>query len=262
VLLLHGYSDSSFSFSRILPLLPPDWRVIAPDQRGHGDSGCPEDGYTPDHFARDGIHLMDSLGIARATVVGHSMGSFVAQHMAWLAPERVARLVLVGSFTTARNEPVLALAESVANLTDPVDVSFIREFQMSTVCRPVPSEFMERVIAESRKLPAHVWKAVMAGLLGSDSSLQLGSIRCPVLIIWGDQDAIFSRAEQDKIAGLVEGAELRVEPGVGHDPQWEDPEAFVRHLVAFCGSQKLRNASAVRSMSPSVCAAEMNAASN
>src|SRR5262245_37209789 len=78
-LFLHGYSDSAYSFSRIQPLLPSSVRVIAPDQRGHGDSQRPAGGYAIGDFAEDAVALLDALGIQRATVVGHSMGSLIAQ---------------------------------------------------------------------------------------------------------------------------------------------------------------------------------------
>ena len=103
VLMLHGYSDSWVSYSRILPLLPADWHVIVPDQRGHGDSDRPMDGYGPGDLAGDAIQLMDLLGIAEAAVVGHSMGSFIARAVAAQAPQRVDRLVLIGSAATASN---------------------------------------------------------------------------------------------------------------------------------------------------------------
>ena len=90
VLLLHGYSDSWFSFSRIPGLMPPDARLIIPDQRGHGSSERPEEGYTPDDFAMDAIALVEEIGASSATVVGHSLGSFIAQRMAVLAPNASA----------------------------------------------------------------------------------------------------------------------------------------------------------------------------
>ena len=63
VLMLHGLTDSWFSFSRVLPLLPKELRVIAVDQRGHGESDRPASGYTMDHFAVDLLQLMDALNI-------------------------------------------------------------------------------------------------------------------------------------------------------------------------------------------------------
>jgi non-heme chloroperoxidase len=108
VLLLHGYSDSSYSFSRILPHLPATWFVIVPDQRGHGDSGRPEHGYEVEDFAFDAAGLLDELNIEGADVVGHSFGSLVAQRMAALFPGKVRSFALIGAISridTAEIQP-------------------------------------------------------------------------------------------------------------------------------------------------------------
>ncbi len=232
VLLLHGYSDSWFSFSRILDLMPPELRLIIPDQRGHGDSERPANGYTPEKFAEDAVALLDVLSISAATVIGHSMGSFVAQRLALLAAKRVTRLVLAGSAASADNEVVRGLVPLVQSLTDPVDPTFVREFQSSTIYRPVPDVFFERVIAESLKLPARVWEAVLAGLLDLPIVLDTAAIQCPTSIFWGDRDAIFGRSDQDELLRRIPGARLHVFTECGHDPHWEAPDEFVRELTA------------------------------
>lgn len=227
VLLLHGYTDSSFSFSRILPLLPSDWRVIAIDQRGHGESDRPEAGYTIDDFATDALEVMDALDVPSAVVVGHSMGSFIARRMAERAPDRVAHLVLLGSAPSAGNQGVRELRVAVDALTDPVDPAFVREFQESTVARPMPPAFMDRVVANSLAVPAPVWRAALAGLLSYQPA---GVVRCQTLVIGGDSDGVFSRAEQEALAAQIPGAALDIVPGVGHALHWEDPERFVAAL--------------------------------
>jgi pimeloyl-ACP methyl ester carboxylesterase len=231
LLLLHGYSDSWFSFSPILDLVSPELRLIVPDQRGHGESDRPIGGYTAEGFATDAIALLEALGIESATVVGHSMGSFAAQRIATLAPERVDTLVLVGSAATSNNEVIESLLPDVQSLTDPVDVDFVRAFQMSTIYRPVPPEFLEKAIAESLKLPARVWQAVLAGLL--NMPVLLGgstAIECPALILWGNRDAIFNRKEQDELLNLIPNARLQVLNEVGHAVHWEAPDEFVQRL--------------------------------
>ena len=82
VILLHGYTDSWRSYERVLPHLPQSLRVLAVTQRGHGDSGKPDGEYESRVFARDVANFMDTLGIERAVIVGHSMGSTVAQRFA------------------------------------------------------------------------------------------------------------------------------------------------------------------------------------
>ena len=224
VVMLHGFTDSSFSFSRVLPLMPPEMRGIAVDQRGHGDSDRPASGYSMDDFAHDALQLMDALRIDHATLVGHSMGSFVARRVAELAPSRVNRLVLVGTGLNPRNAATEALAREAASLTDPVSIDFIREFQLSTIARPVPPEFLSTVIAESRKLPARVWHAAITGMLAYEPRWP---IACPTLVLGGQHDAVFSVDEQTAVFLSTERSSLHLEPGVGHTIHWEAPERFV-----------------------------------
>jgi non-heme chloroperoxidase len=234
VLLLHGYSDSWFSYSRVLPLLAERYRVYALDLRGHGDSDRPAAGYAMRDLAADVLAFMDAQGIVRASVVGHSMGSFVAQQVALAAPRRVTGLVLVGSATTVRNvNGAFDLKRAIDSLADPVPESFVREFQLSTIHVPVPDEFMKGVVGESLKLPARVWRELMAGMLATDPPLALGRAGIPTLLVWGDKDTFMLRAEQDALVKLLKSATLTVYPDTGHAPQWERPAAFARDLERF-----------------------------
>jgi non-heme chloroperoxidase len=123
VLLLHGVTDSWYSYQPVLPHLPASMHVFALTQRGHGDSSHPVSGYRFDDFASDLAAFMDALEIESAVIVGHSMGSSVAQRFAIDYPNRTAGLVLVGSFVNFRANPdVRALWDSaISTLTDPVD---------------------------------------------------------------------------------------------------------------------------------------------
>jgi pimeloyl-ACP methyl ester carboxylesterase len=231
VLMLHGFTDSWFSFSRVLPLLPAELRVIAPDQRGHGDSERPPLGYGTTDLAQDVIRLMDALDVPKAVLVGHSMGSFVARKVYELAPHRVSRLVLVGAGPGFDNGVVAALCEAVNALTDPVDETFVREFQMSTVYAPVPEAFMEAVIANSRRMPARVWKAALAGMIGDEVKLSQPQVR--TLVLGGRHDAVFSSTEQMVLARQFPRGELHLVDGVGHSLHWEMPRTFVNALIRF-----------------------------
>lgn len=238
VLMLHGYTDSSFSFSRVMPLLDPALRVFALDQRGHGDSARPAGGYALGDLAADVLAFMDARRIERAVLVGHCMGSLVAQRAALLAPSRVERLVLAGSMTSARKlEGIEELRQAVAALGDEVPEDFAREFQAGTVHGPLPAGFLDAVVAESMKLPARVWRAVLDGLLDDEHAARLSEIRARTLVVWGERDALLSRAEQVALVSKLSGggAVLKVYPDTGHSPQWERPEWFVGDLEAFVG---------------------------
>ena len=231
VILLHGFSDSWFSFSRVLPLMPADMRLVVPDLRGHGDSERPLLGYRIADLADDVIRLMEAMDIPKAVVVGHSMGSFVARKVYELAPDRVSRLVLVGAGPSAQNAVLVDLKAAVSALTDPVDESFVREFQLSCINAPVPQPFLEAVIANSRRIPARIWKAALGGLMESEITLHRPTIR--TLVLGGRLDAVFSPTEQMVLARQFPRGELHLIDGVGHTLHWEQPATFVSALVRF-----------------------------
>jgi non-heme chloroperoxidase len=234
VIFLHGMSDSLHSFDLLLPRLPDSIRAFAVTQRGHGDAAKPES-FSPDDFAGDIAKFMDAVGIDSAVIVGHSLGSFNAQRLAINYPEKVSGLVLIGSFSTCKdNEDVIGFYEEVISLLkDPVSEEFVREFQASTISKPVPAEFFETVVSESLKMPARVWQAVSEGIIENDNSDDLGKIEVPTILLWGEGDAYFRRPEQDKLVGLIKDAELIVYPEVGHSPQWEWPEMVAFDLLDF-----------------------------
>jgi pimeloyl-ACP methyl ester carboxylesterase len=237
VLFLHGYTDSWRSFESVLDHLPESIHAFALSQRGHGDAIRPLTGYHPSDFAADLSVFMDMLELGPAVIVGHCMGSYVAQRFGIDHPERTRGIVLMASFTTLRGKPQLAeLSEAVSNLTDPVDPSFVREFQMSTLAQPVSRAFLDTIVRESLKLPARVWRAALKGLLEADFSRDLGRIEAPTLIVWGDQDALFPRSDQDTLAAAIPGSRLVVYPGAGHALHWENPRRFAADLTAFTES--------------------------
>jgi non-heme chloroperoxidase len=235
IIFLHGYSDSWYSFSRVLPLVSPSYHAFALTQRGHGDSDKPECCYTLEDFAADVDAFMDAVGIEEAILVGASTGALFAQRVVLSYPRRVSRLVLIGAQTPA-NEVILGFREEVRALEDPVPPEFVREFQESTIYHLVPQEFLETAISESLKLPARVWRDYMEGAvlyIGRDYVAELREINVPTLILWGEQDALFPREEQERLAAAIPGATLKVYPETGHAVHWERPEEFVRDLEAF-----------------------------
>jgi non-heme chloroperoxidase len=237
IIFLHGYSDSWFSYSRVLPLLSPSYHAFALTQRGHGDSDKPDCCYTPHDFAADVDAFMDAVGIDEATLVGASTGALFAQRMALSYPRRVSRLVLIAPQTPAHeNEALSGFREEVRTLEDPVPPEFVKEFQESTIYHPVPQEFLDTVVSESLKLPAHVWRDYLEQAVLSidhDYVVELREIKAPTLILWGEQDALFPREEQERLAAAIPGATLRVYPDTGHAVHWDRPEQVVRDLEAF-----------------------------
>ena len=235
VIFLHGYSDSWFSFSRVLPLLSPEYHAFALTGRGHGDSDKPECCFTVDDFAADLDAFMDAVGIEQATLVGHSGGTLIAARAALAYPRRVGRLALIGSAVMgAKNEVMVELGQVIRTLEDPVEPEFAREFQESTIYNPVPEEFLKTAISESLELPARIWRDYMEGvILAPDHAARFGEIDVPTLILWGEHDAMFPREEQVRLASTIPETTLEVYPETGHAVHWECPEQVVRDLETF-----------------------------
>jgi non-heme chloroperoxidase len=235
IVFLHAYVDSWFWFSRVLPLLSPEYHAFAPDQRGHGDSDRPECCYTVDDFAADVDAFMDAVGVEEATLVGQSSGGLIAQRVALDYPHRVSRLILIGSpITLLHNEALIELGEEMLALEDPIPPEFVREFVESTIYHPVPEEFLAGAVSECLKVPAHVWRDYWKGvLLTVDDTARLGEIGAPTLILWGEQDALLPREEQERRAAAIPEATLRVYPDTGHAVAGERPEWVARDLEEF-----------------------------
>ncbi len=234
VVLLHGYTDSRQSYQPLLATLPAGLRLIAVSHRGHGDSDKPDSRYDPAELAADVRRFMDALGIERAVIVGHSMSSQVAQRFAAHYPERVRALILMGAFTTLKGHAeVDALRQGIAMFGDHVEPAFARDFQQSTLARPVPSWFFETIVAESLKVPAHVWRTALDAQIAEDCATYHASITAPTLVLWGDKDGIGPREQQALIGAAIPDARLTVYGGLGHSPHWEAPHRVAADIAAF-----------------------------
>jgi pimeloyl-ACP methyl ester carboxylesterase len=234
VIFLHGYTDSHHSFDLNLPRLARRYHVYALDQRGHGGSDKPACCYEQSDFSEDVIAFMNQLGILRATLVGHSMGSFIAHKVAAEHPLRIERLVLIGSSTTVAGNPVgLELQAFVDTLTDPIDPAFVRDFQASTFFRPIPPSFLDTAVSESLRVPATVWIQALDALIAEDHTAELSHITADTLIFWGDQDVFFSADDQARLLAAVPHSTLLVYPDTGHGLHVEQPRKFVHDLERF-----------------------------
>ncbi|MFI1658919.1 alpha/beta fold hydrolase [Streptomyces sp. NPDC020472] len=234
LVLVHGYLDSWWTFEPMLRRLPPRLHAYAPTQRGHGDADKPPDGYLPEDLAEDLVAFMDGVGIERAVLVGGSSGGVQARIVAGRRPDRVAGLVLLGVPATLVDKPKAAeFWEVVRELKDPVDPALAAAMADGLTATPMGRGFLQTVADECLKAPAHVWRETLRGLLETDLRATLTGILVPTLVVWGDQDPILTREDQQTILDTIPDSRLLVYEGVGHVPYWEDPERVLRDLTDF-----------------------------
>ena len=212
VLLLHAWIESLRSFDRLTPLLQPSLRVLALDQRGHGEADKPADGYDLESLAGDVVAFLDAMEVPSVVLAGSSSGGYVAQQVAIRYPHRVAGLVLIGSPLTLHGRP--PFAHEIEGLDDPLDPRWVRQFlEWFPLFHEVPDWYFEDRVDDAARIPAAVWRQSLAGLTTSPPPIGLGSICAPTLIIWGDRDGLLARADQAALASAIPNSHLVVYEG-------------------------------------------------
>jgi pimeloyl-ACP methyl ester carboxylesterase len=253
--LIHGYTDNARDWVPLLPYLSPRFRLILVDIRGHGRSDKPECCYTRWDFAYDVKLLLDALGVERADVVGHSLGSFITQSFAESWPERARRVVLISSSGGPRagspRKPAYDYASQIRQLKEPIDPDspFMIEWWSSPT--PVDEEFIRRQRRDAAAIPLRVWLAVLdQGLVYEDLQRTLPRLKAPALLIWGSQDPIMEEEERQTLREALPQAQVKVFPGLGHNPIWEDPRACAEVINTFLTAAPARTAAPAGSASP------------
>ena len=232
ILFLPAYADSWFSYSRVLPLLPCPLPRLCPGParpRRLRASGLLL------HRRRSGRRHRGLPGRRRdrARHPGRPLGELLHRPAGGGDPPGTGRRAGADRRSLSLAKPaVLAFQATVHALEDPVPAEFAREFQAGAVHVPLPEGFLEGLVAESLKLPVHVWKAALDGLVAFDDAADLGRITASTLLIWGDHDAVVSLEDQQRLRDAVPDARLKVYPETGHSPHWERPERVAADLDA------------------------------
>ncbi len=245
VVLIHGYTDNARDWVPMLPYLSKRFRLILVDIRGHGKSSKPECCYTRLDFAYDIKLLLDALSIRQADVIGHSLGSIIAQTFAEYWPERTHRVVLISS-TGGRPPgstapPQFDYAAEIRKLKDPIDPDSPFMIAWWDSPTPVNPDFIRRQRQDAAAIPLKVWLAVLDEALPTatayaDLQSTLPRLKAPTLLIWGSKDPIMEEPMRRTLRDALPGAEVKVFAGLGHNPFWEDPSAVARVINTFLGS--------------------------
>jgi pimeloyl-ACP methyl ester carboxylesterase len=253
IVLIHGYTDNARDWVPMLPFIPRRYHLILPDIRGHGDSGKPECCYGRLDFAYDIKLLMDALHVQKADIIGHSLGSIIAQTFAEYWPERTSRVVLISSTggappsatppggTQPGPSSQSAAADFVAQidrLREPLDPDSPFMIAWWDSPTPVDPEFIRRQRQDAARIPLRVWRAVMdQGLRNNDlyADLQhdLPRLKAPTLLIWGSKDPIMVEAVRQTLRDALPMAQVKIFEGLGHNPFWENPAGVAGVITEF-----------------------------
>jgi 3-oxoadipate enol-lactonase len=247
LMLVHGFTGGRTDFAdHVDQLAEAGWHVIAPDLRGHGETGGPRDtsAYTVGAFVADLIALADRLDWDRFVLLGHSMGGIIAQQLALDHAGRLDALILMdtvhGPLHLATTELLeiggaFAISDGMAALADLFDMAGPN---------PAETEAYGRIRVERPDIIARQ-RANMVGAVPEmfaacsmmlktepDRLDRLRAVAVPTLVIVGELDEPFLD-DSRRMADTIEGAQLVTIADAGHSPQLEQPAAWFEALSAF-----------------------------
>jgi pimeloyl-ACP methyl ester carboxylesterase len=243
VVLIHGYTDNARDWVPMLPYVSSRYRLILVDIRGHGQSSKPECCYTRFDFAYDIKLLLDALGVRKADIVGHSLGSIIAQTFAEYWPERTAHVVLISSTGGSppgapKKAPQFDFAAEIRKLKDPIDADSPFMIAWWDSPTPVDPDFIRRQRKDAASIPLRVWLAVLdqglpANNMYGDLQGTLPRLKAPTLLIWGSKDPIMEDDVRESLRSALPSAKVKIFEGLGHNPFWEDPRGVAEVINAF-----------------------------
>jgi pimeloyl-ACP methyl ester carboxylesterase len=240
LLLIHGLGYARWGWEPVLPELAEQFDVILFDNRGIGESDAPPGPYTVAEMAADAVQVLDETGVARAHVVGTSLGGMIAQELALAYPERVDRLVLActtpgGSKAHPMPQVTVALMAEAPTLEPVVALRRFVENALAPATVEAHPELVEQIMAHrlaAAQQPA-AWAAQASAGATFDAYERLGGLASPTLVQHGDEDVVVDPRNADLLVELLPDARLERVPGTGHLFFWEAPERFVSSVSAF-----------------------------
>lgn len=230
LLLVHGWIGSGALWDLMLPGLVADFRVVAPDLPGHGDSGIPA-GFSFDlaGFSRFLEQIRAVLGLGRPALVGHSMGGSICLHYAANYPGQVDKLALIdtparaGALSWPARLPFLEYGLAAASLC--WGPHLVSPLIRSSVTHPerLPRDWLRRAVAQASKLDRRALLETTRLVRHLDLERELTRVEAPALIIHGEEDGSVKPAEASRLREALPGARLRMLPDCGHCPNYEYP---------------------------------------
>ena len=239
VVLLHGLADDVGVWESVMPALAAKHRVIALDQIGFGRSDKPLLGYRAGTFVDFLDGFLNELKIDRASLVGNSLGGWIAANFALAHPERIDRLVLCDAAGYAAVPKTMdPRALNALRLASREDIRYLGPltFHNKRFYEDVDLAFKQRVTAGDNYTVNQLLDSMIRGEDVLDG--RLGAIHKPTLIVWGREDKLIPLNFADRFHKEITGSRLEVIDDCGHMPHVECADKFNHALLKFLGDEQ------------------------
>ncbi|CAN5532558.1 hypothetical protein BH20ACT19_BH20ACT19_00520 [soil metagenome] len=252
MLFVHGLAGQWQNWLENVPRFARSRRVVAVDLPGFGRSTMPDEKLTIELYGRVVAELCERLELAPVVMVGNSMGGFVAAEVAIQEPDSVERLMLLASAGVSQPDlakrPLMAVSKAIGLLAASTAAQqrwvagrpAMRHATLLAVARH-PSRLKADVVFEGliKGTGKPGFEDGLRACLEYDFRERLPQIGCPVIVVWGEKDAIIPVRDADRFVELIDGARKVVMEDTGHVPMVERPctfndllEEFLAHEVA------------------------------
>jgi pimeloyl-ACP methyl ester carboxylesterase len=238
--MLHGISRVAHQFGHIAPHFLKDYHVIAIDMRGHGDSDwSPEAAYLVEDYVKDLEAFVDQLNLRGLTLLGNSTGGRVVQVYAGLHPDRVARLIVEDVGPERPNDIAAAFQRQVQQEANgwASEDELVDSLKRSNARTPEPIlRSYARFGARKREDGRIVWKRdpnLARGFIETELWRFVREIKSPTLYVLGGASRIVPPETQRKLKETLPDVQIVVMPGLGHYPDQEATEDFLRIVESF-----------------------------
>ncbi len=244
LLFVHGFPLSKNSWKHQIEALRSEFRVIAPDLRGFGESEAGAGAATMEQFAEDLHALLKHLDTGPVVLIGHSMGGYIALAFARMFPQMLRGLVLVATRPGADTPEGAAKRRATAEKVRESGPQTVIDAMVPKMLSPKNQD--PKLLESVRELMTRSSReGVIGALLGmaqrSDSSDVLAKISAPSLVITGADDVLIPAAESTKMAQAIPDAQVEILPQSGHLLFFEKPVEFNRLLKEWLADGRVRS---------------------
>lgn len=232
VVFAHALGTDLTIWDAVVAALPPRFRLIRYDMRGHGASDCPSPPYAMGALVRDAELLLDALDVRDAVFVGLSVGGLVAQGLAVKRLDQLRALVLsgtapkIGTKRGWQDRIDTVQARGMTAISDDLMARwFSRRFRAAGDDAPI------RALLERQNPDGYA--GVCAAIAGTDFITPTSGLRLPVLVLAGNEDRATPPDLQRDLADLIPGSRFELLRGAGHLPCVDSAPLFAEKLCQF-----------------------------
>lgn len=236
VLFIHSLGTNAYLYRDQIEALKGDYRCIAVDCRGHGDSSY-NGTFTVEDAAADHKAVLDHLGIEKCHIVGLSMGGPILLNFNKNWPDVAQSVVIADSFARVRpgsEDRIYATQEAVAYLSMR---EFGSQYAGDRLMPTTPMEKLDELADEIAKCPPKAYVDTVRSIFTYDASGDLALIKVPTLVLIGDSDDATPLAESEFIRDGIPGSSFAIIPDAGHLSTIDSPDEFTAELKKFLDAQ-------------------------